>query len=176
MFPFVPTLSTSLLHVASSRCPRTQATVLFPTGSKARHSQSFAVFFYEMPHFIKHEDHGPGLARLCGRRRGHVGKVLRRGPDPVQNGDVADAQNPADAAKAHAADRVHRQRQILHRRRLASRRSIGEVHPAGFTQTPLVAAHETALHQIDRPAPLAANLRHDSPRSPVETEPWTRNG
>ena len=122
-----------------------------------------------MPHFIE-KDRLVATGGIPGRRRRrNVRERLRPGTDPVQNRDVADAQNFGDAAKAHAADRMHRQRHVLHRRRLAPRRSIGEVHPAGFAQIALVAAHDAILAQIAPAATLARNVRHDRPRFPVET-------
>ena len=144
----------------------------FQSDRKLAIARALQLFFYKMPHFIK-QDGFVFVRDLPGRRRRrNVGKLLRLGTNPVQNRDIADAEDFPDAAKAHAADRVHRQRHVLHRGRLASRRSIGEVHPAGFAQITLVAAHDAILAQIGPAATLARNVRnvrHDSPRFPVET-------
>jgi hypothetical protein len=56
-----------------------------------------------MPHLVKRDDD-----RL--RPHGRLGKLTGFVPNPVEHGNIADAENAADAAKTHIAHRIQHQR------------------------------------------------------------------
>ena len=106
-----------------------------------------------MPHLVERDDDWA----LGG---GGLGNVARCGSDPVENRDVADAQQPGDRAKTHVTHRVEQHRKRLHRRRFAARRRLGEIASTGLAAKPLDATHDTIPHMIGAAAALATNLCH----------------
>src|SRR5271156_6603170 len=118
--------------------------------AKATVSQSF---FYEVPHLVESDDNHFSLGR-------GLWKLARFVADPVQNRDVADAENARDGAKADVAHGVEKQGQRLHRRRLATRRRHGEIATAREAKIALKATHNSILHMIRSAAALATNLAH----------------
>src|SRR5271167_1054939 len=88
------------------------------------------------------------------------GKFASFVPNPVQNCNIADAENACDGAEAHVAHGVEKQGQRLHRRRLATRRRHGEIAAARKAMIPLKAPHNSIFHVIRSAAALAANLAH----------------
>ena len=96
-------------------------------------------FFEKMPHLVE-RDHD-----LIGAD-GWLGKLARFSTDPVQDGDVADAENAGNAAKAHVAHGVEQQHQSLHLWRLASGRRRGEIASARLASVALHLAHDSILH------------------------------
>src|SRR5271170_7793585 len=118
--------------------------------AKSRVCQSF---FYKMPHLIERDHHQLSLERGLGKFASFV-------PNPVQNCNIADAENACDGAEAHVAHGVEKQGQRLHRRRLATRRRHGEIAAARKAMIPLKAPHNSIFHVIRSAATLAANLAH----------------
>src|SRR5271167_4779193 len=106
-----------------------------------------------MPHLIERDHHQFSLERGLGKFASFV-------PNPVQNCNIADAENACDGAEAHVAHGVEKQGQRLHCRRLATRRRHGEIAAARKAMIPLKAPHNSILHVIRSAAALAANLTH----------------
>jgi hypothetical protein len=106
-----------------------------------------------MPHLVERDHDLIGCAARLGNLAGFV-------MNPVQDGDVADAEDAGNAAKAHVAHSVEQHRQSLHLRWFASRRCPGEIASAGLASVALHLAHDTILPIIDRTAALAADIRH----------------
>jgi len=91
---------------------------------------------------------------------GGFGKLAGLGSDPVENRDIADAENASDGAKTHVAHRIKQQRQSLHLGRFAARGRWREIAPARLAMIALHLAHNPVLHIIRSAAALATNLRH----------------
>src|SRR5271156_2168591 len=100
-----------------------------------------SLFFYKMPHLIERDPPQLSLERGLGKFASFV-------PNPVQNCNIADAENACDGAEAHVAHGVEKQGQRLHRRRLATRRRRGEIAAAREAMIPLKAPHNSIFHVI----------------------------
>ena len=115
-------------------------------------------FFDEVPHLVD-------LDRHHSRRHLWLRQGGRFGAHPLQYGNVADPQHPADHAEAHATHAIQQHRRRLHRRRLAAQRRVGEVATARPAPISLVATHHPARGVVRSLAPLAAQpiRRHHQP-------------
>jgi hypothetical protein len=80
--------------------------------------------------------------------------------DPVQNRDIADAENACDGAETHVAHGVEKQRQRFHSRRLSARRRHREIATTRTAKIALQVAHNTISYMVGGATPLAANLLH----------------
>jgi hypothetical protein len=80
--------------------------------------------------------------------------------NPVQNRDIADAENARDGAETHVAHGVEKQRQRFHRRRLSARRRHREITTTRTAKIALLAAHNSIFYMAGGATPLAANLVH----------------
>jgi len=106
-----------------------------------------------MPHFVERDHHHFALDRRLGSLASFVAH-------PVQNRDVADAENTRYGAKAHVAHGVEKHGQRFHRRRFPARRGHGEIAAARTTKISLNAAHDSIFHMVRGATALAANLTH----------------
>lgn len=112
----------------------------------------------KMPHLVEGDD------RLFGFDGGfrHVAGFVA---DPIENGDIAAAQQAGDRAEAHIAHGIEQQCQGLRRRRLAARRRHGEIASAGAAPIALHPAPDAVLRIVARAAALAADIRRGGPVS-----------
>jgi len=109
------------------------------------------------------------------RKSRRVGKLAGFATNPVQDGNIADAENAGNAAKAHVAHGIEQQRQSLHPRWLASGRRRSEIASTRLASIALHVAHDTILHIIARTAALAADIRHGGlafPLPPTTCQPY----
>jgi hypothetical protein len=106
-----------------------------------------------MPHLVERDHHHFARDRGLGNLAGFIAH-------PVENRDIADAENTRDGAKTHVAHGVEKQGQRLHRRRLAARRRHGEIATARTAKIALNVAHNSIFHLVRGATALAANLVH----------------
>ena len=109
-----------------------------------------------MPHLVDRDDD-------LLRSDGGIGEFARFVANPVQDGDVADPENPRYRAETHVAHRVEQRSQRLHRRGFAARRRHCEIATARAALVALKAADNAILHMIRVPTTLAADTRHGGP-------------
>ena len=122
-----------------------------------------------MPHLVERDDDLAGAG-------GRLGESARLGANPIQDRDIADAENAGDGAKAHIAHGVKQHRQRLHRGRFAARRRAGEIASAGLAQKTLRPAYNSVPYMITRAAALAANPCHGSLVFPLKPDDCHENG